>query len=549
MTKRILRSIIFASIVTGLTCIVFIMGILYDYFNKSLLNELKIEATLVEQGVELYGEKYFDSLETEGRITWIDSDGKVLYDTDADAASLENHKEREEVEEAFEYGSGSSQRYSRTFAERNVYYAELMNDGTVIRVSSSQYSIWSLIMAMVQPVLFVSVLIIILSVFLAAKLSTKIVKPINDIDLDHPDIDEDYPEISPLLKKISKQNLLIDRQMKALRKNEEAFMTITSNMSEGLIIIDKGTGILSFNNGALKLLGKNNAEIGESVFTLDRSERFREGISSALAGNHSELMMEHDGRIYQLLANPVFENDDVNGAVILIMDVTEREQREALRKEFTSNVSHELRTPLTSIFGVSEIMMNGIVKPEDMAGFAANIHDESGRLINLVNDIIKLSQLDENSITAQKEPVDIFAMAKSIADRLKTIASKNDVTINVSGEKTVINGINYILDEIIYNLCENAVKYNKTGGEVNVFVGIEGNKPIIKVSDTGIGIPKDQCSRIFERFYRVDKSHSRKIGGTGLGLSIVKHGAAFHNAHIEVNSKPGEGTVFTVVFD
>ena len=549
MTKRILRSIIFASIVTGLTCIVFIMGILYDYFNKSLLNELKIEATLVEQGVELYGEKYFDSLETEGRITWIDSDGKVLYDTDADAASLENHKEREEVEEAFEYGSGSSQRYSRTFAERNVYYAELMNDGTVIRVSSSQYSIWSLIMAMVQPVLFVSVLIIILSVFLAAKLSTKIVKPINDIDLDHPDIDEDYPEISPLLKKISKQNLLIDRQMKALRKNEEAFMTITSNMSEGLIIIDKGTGILSSNNGALKLLGKNNAEIGESVFTLDRSEMFREGISSALAGNHSELMMEHDGRIYQLLANPVFENDDVNGAVILIMDVTEREQREALRKEFTSNVSHELRTPLTSIFGVSEIMMNGIVKPEDMAGFAANIHDESGRLINLVNDIIKLSQLDENSITAQKEPVDIFAMAKSIADRLKTIASKNDVTINVSGEKTVINGINYILDEIIYNLCENAVKYNKTGGEVNVFVGIEDNKPIIRVSDTRIGLPKDQCSRIFERFYRVDKSHSRKIGGTGLGLSIVKHGAAFHNAHIEVNSKPGEGTVFTVVFD
>ena len=231
------------------------------------------------------------------------------------------------------------------------------------------------------------------------------------------------------------------------------------------------------------------------------------------------------------------------------MDVTEREQREALRKEFTSNVSHELRTPLTSIFGVSEIMMNGIVKPEDMAGFAANIHDESGRLINLVNDIIKLSQLDENSITAQKEPVDIFAMAKSIANRLKTIASKNDVTINVSGEKIVINGINYILDEIIYNLCENAVKYNKTGGEVNVFVGIEDNKPIIKVSDTGIGIPKDQCSRIFERFYRVDKSHSRKIGGTGLGLSIVKHGAAFHNAHIEVNSKPGEGTVFTVVFD
>lgn len=549
MTKKILRSIIFASIVTGLACIVFIMGILYDYFNKSLLNELEREASLVEQGVELYGEKYFDSLETEGRITWIDKDGNVIYDSNMDAEKLENHREREEVAEAFKYGSGSSQRYSSTFAERNIYYAELMDDGTVIRVSSSQYSIWSIIMAMIQPVLFVAVLVIILSVFLAVKLSKKIVKPINEMDLDHPDIDENYPEISPLLKKISRQNMLIDRQMKALRKNEEEFMTITSNMAEGLIIIDRGTGILSFNNGAIKLLGKKNVEIGDSVYTLNRSEGFREGISSALEGKHSEQMIEHGGRVYQLLMNPVFENNTVNGAVILIMDVTEREQRETLRREFTSNVSHELRTPLTSIFGISEIMMNGIVKPEDMAGFAANIHDESGRLINLVNDIIKLSQLDENSVTAQKEPVDIFALAKSTADRLKPIADKNSVTISVSGEKTVINGINYILDEIIYNLCENAVKYNKEGGNVEIYVGKENCRPIIRVSDTGIGIPKEQYSRIFERFYRVDKSHSRKIGGTGLGLSIVKHGAAFHNARVEVESQLGEGTVFTVIFD
>ena len=548
MTKKIFRSIICASFVTFLACFVFIMGILYEYFNNSLLKELRNEADIVEQGIELYGEKYLENIDSANRITWIDSDGDVLYDSEIDASKLENHSEREEVIEAFESGSGSSQRYSATFAERNIYYAKLLDNDTVIRISSSQYTVWALLLAMVEPMLFVFVIVIIISVFLAVALSKKIVRPLNDMDLENPDVDESYPEISPLLKKISRQNMLINRQMKALKKNEEEFMTITSNMSEGLVIIDKNTEILSFNSGALKLLGKDKAELGESIFTLNRSEGFRNAVDEALKGNHGEGSLEIDGRICQVLANPVFDVD-VRGAVVLIMDVTEKEQREALRREFTSNVSHELKTPLTSIYGISEIMMNGIVKPEDMGRFAENIHNESGRLINLVSDIIRLSQLDELSDEIEKVPVDIYASAKSVAERLKSLAEKNEVTIDVSGEKTIINGVNSMIDEIIYNLCENAVKYNKTGGKVSIFAGIENGKKTIKVSDTGIGIPKEDFNRIFERFYRVDKSHSRKIGGTGLGLSIVKHGAAYNGARVEVESREGVGTTFRVIFD
>ena len=548
MTKKIFRSIICASFVTFLACFVFIMGILYEYFNNSLLKELRNEADIVEQGIELYGEKYLENIDSANRITWIESDGDVLYDSEIDASKLENHSEREEVIEAFESGSGSSQRYSATFAERNIYYAKLLDNDTVIRISSSQYTVWALLLAMVEPMLFVFVIVIIISVFLAVALSKKIVRPLNDMDLENPDVDESYPEISPLLRKISRQNMLINRQMKALKKNEEEFMTITSNMSEGLVIIDKNTEILSFNSGALKLLGKDKAELGESIFTLNRSEGFRNAVDEALKGNHGEGSLEIDGRICQVLANPVFDVD-VRGAVVLIMDVTEKEQREALRREFTSNVSHELKTPLTSIYGISEIMMNGIVKPEDMGRFAENIHNESGRLINLVSDIIRLSQLDELSDEIEKVPVDIYASAKSVAERLKSLAEKNEVTIDVSGEKTIINGVNSMIDEIIYNLCENAVKYNKTGGKVSIFAGIENGKKTIKVSDTGIGIPKEDFNRIFERFYRVDKSHSRKIGGTGLGLSIVKHGAAYNGARVEVESREGVGTTFRVIFD
>ncbi|MCD8036097.1 MAG: ATP-binding protein [Clostridiales bacterium] len=549
MTKKIFRSIIFVSIVTFLACVALILGILFEYFNGSLLDELQNAAALAEQGITLQGSGYFEGLDSEDRITWIDSDGSVLYDTEIDSGLLENHMEREEVAEAFENGSGSSQRYSDTFAEKEVYYAKLMEDGTVIRVSSSQYTVWTILLAMIQPTIFLFIIVILLSVFMASKLSKRIVKPINEIDIGSPDADENYPEISPLIKKISRQNILINRQMKELKRAGEEFMTITSNMAEGLIIIDKNTKIISYNTGALKHLGVESAEQGDSVFTLNRSQSFTNSIDNALKGTNSESLMELNDKVYEILANPVFEGDKITGAIILIVDVTEKEQRESLRREFTSNVSHELKTPLTSIYGISEIMVNGIVKPEDMGHFAETIHSESGRLINLVNDIIKLSQLDEKSITTENEPVDIFALAQNVAERLKDLADGNGIEITVEGENTVIDGANTILDEIIYNLCENAIKYNKPNGKVNIFVGRQNGKPVIRVADTGIGIPDADQPRIFERFYRVDKSHSRKIGGTGLGLSIVKHGAAYHGGHVEVESKLGEGTVFTVIFD
>jgi len=503
---------------------------------------------LVERGYELYGEDYIKSLDFENRITWIDNDGVVLYDNKYDAASLENHKERKEVKDALENGSGSSQRYSDTVAQKIVYYALKMSNGSVIRVSSSQYTVVALLLAMIHPMLFVMIIVVIISIILAVMLSRKIVKPINEMDLDSPDIDANYPEILPLIKKIRRQNRLIDNQMKELQKNEEEFRTITSNMQEGFIIIDGKTDVLSYNSGALKLLEKDKAVIGESVYMLDRSEAFRQAVGDSLNGNHSEKVLERDGRAYQILANPVFEGENVRGAVILIMDITEKEHREALRREFTSNVSHELKTPLTSIFGISEIMMNGIVKPEDIPKFSRDIHDETGRMITLVTDIIKLSRLDENASFGNMEPIDICSCAKSVIGRLKEMAEDNCVTVELDGRSTIIEGVPSIVDEIVHNLIENAIKYNKTGGKVNLFVGTVNGRSVLRVSDTGIGIAKENLTRVFERFYRVDKSHSKKIGGTGLGLSIVKHGAAYLGAEIKADSELGKGTTIEVIF-
>lgn len=548
MTKRIFRSIISVSLITFVACFAFIMGILYQYFNNQLLSELKNEAVLVEQGYELYGEDYIEDIDFQNRITLIADDGAVIYDNKYDADSLENHKNREEVKEAFETGSGSSQRYSDTVSEKIVYYALQLDNGSVIRVSSSQYSAVALLLAMLQPMLFVLLVVVVISISLAVMLSKKIVKPINEMDLDNPDIDENYPEILPLIKKMRRQNHLIDNQMQELQKNEEEFRTITSNMQEGFIIIDVKTNVLSYNSGALKLLGKNKAIIGESVYLLDRSEAFREAVGESLSGNHSERILERYGKVFQILANPVFENENVRGAVILVMDVTEREQRETLRREFTSNVSHELKTPLTSIYGISEIMMNGIVKPEDIPKFSKDIHDETGRMITLVNDIIKLSRLDENASFGNKEPIDIYSFAKSIVNRLSEMAENNNVTVELDGKSTIIEGIPSIVDEIVHNLIENAIKYNKPGGSVYVFVGTENGQSIIRVRDTGIGIAKENLSRVFERFYRVDKSHSKKIGGTGLGLSIVKHGAAYLGAQVKADSEIDKGTTITVMF-
>lgn len=548
MTKKIFRSIIFGSVITLLVSFVFIMGILYEYFNNQLLSELRNEATLAELGVEEYGVDYLENIDLENRVTWIDKDGTVLYDTTVDAAKLENHADREEFKEAVENGSGSSQRYSDTLAEKIVYYALKLDDGTVIRISSEQYSAWALIASMLDPLIFVFVIIVIISILLANLLSKKIVKPLNEMNIENPDIDANYPEVMPLVKKIRNQHVLIERQMTELKKNEEEFRAITSNMQEGFIIIDTKTSVLSFNNGIEKLFDVHDIKIGDSVFTIDRSEAFRDCVESSLKGKRGEGQLKYNGKIYQLYANPVFEDGNVRGSVLLIVDVTEKEKREELRREFTSNVSHELKTPLTSIFGISEIIMNGIVKPDDIPKFAKDIHNESGRLITLVNDIIKLSKLDEGAGFGDKQPVDIFKMAQDTITRLDSMAQERNITVKLTGEKTVMESIPAVADEIIHNVIENAIKYNKENGSVDVFAGKENGMITFRVKDTGIGIPDADINRVFERFYRVDKSHSRKIGGTGLGLSIVKHGVSFLGGELSIKSKVNEGTTITIVF-
>lgn len=548
MTKKIFRSIIFGSVITLLVSFVFIMGILYEYFNNQLLSELRNEATLAELGVEEYGVDYLENIDLENRVTWIDKDGTVLYDTTVDAAKLENHSDREEFKEAVENGSGSSQRYSDTLAEKIVYYALKLDDGTVIRISSEQYSAWALIASMLDPLIFVFVIIVIISILLANLLSKKIVKPLNEMNIENPDIDANYLEVMPLVKKIRNQHVLIEHQMTELKKNEEEFRAITSNMQEGFIIIDTKTSVLSFNNGIEKLFDVHDIKIGDSVFTINRSEVFREVVEGSLVGKRGEGQLKYNGKIYQLYANPVFEDGNVRGSVLLIVDVTEKEKREELRREFTSNVSHELKTPLTSIFGISEIIMNGIVKPDDIPKFAKDIHNESGRLITLVNDIIKLSKLDEGAGFGDKQPVDIFKMAQDTITRLDSMAQERNITVKLTGEKTVMESIPAVADEIIHNVIENAIKYNKENGSVDVFAGKENGRITFRVKDTGIGIPDADINRVFERFYRVDKSHSRKIGGTGLGLSIVKHGVSFLGGELSIKSNVNEGTTITIVF-
>jgi two-component system phosphate regulon sensor histidine kinase PhoR len=531
-----------------LVSIIIFIGVLYKYISGKVFDELESQAVYISQGVSQIGADYFNGLSTTNRITWIAADGTVLYDSLTDASSMKNHSDREEFKEALLNGKGEATRYSSTAMNKTLYFAALMSDGTVIRVSSTQDSVVTLLFELLYPTLWIIILAIILSVVLASKLSKRIIKPINEIDLEHPESCEAYDEISPLLSKINRQNRTIQKQIEQLRQKQQDFNIITENMSEGFLLIDKNTDIISYNSSALKLLGANQAGDRQSVLTLNRSESFRRTVDLALTGEHNEHLMQIEEQCYQLIANPVFHENTVAGAVIMILDVTEKEQRESLRREFTANVSHELKTPLTSISGFAEIMMRGLVKVEDVPGFAEDIYNEAQRLISLVGDIIELSQRDEGSHDLEKESVDLYSLAKDVVEHLKNSADKRGISIELKGEHAHISGVSRILEEMIYNLCDNAIKYNKENGNVTVTVGPCDKGTSLSVSDTGIGIPYAHQNRVFERFYRVDKSHSKEIGGTGLGLSIVKHGAAYHNATVEMESEVGKGTTVRIIF-
>lgn len=561
MNRKIFIGIFAVALTVWLACIVCILGALYYYFNKKSAEEFRNEAIFVAQGIETSGAQYLEELSAsprrhseDVRITWIAGDGTVLYDNYTDAAKLESHADREEFREALESGSGQSVRYSSTQMEKIIYYAIKLNDGSVLRVSDTQYTVLSVVVVMLSPILLILIVSLILAAVFAGRISKSIIRPINAIDLEHPENAETYDELAPLLEKIDAQNKQIARQMEELRSRRREFESITENMAEGLVIVGHMAEVLTCNPSALKILNADKVPHKQSVLTLNRSEVFRHSVDSALAGKPSEVDLEIGGKVYRLIASPVraADTEDVIGATLIILDITEKNERERLRREFTANVSHELKTPLTSISGNAEIIKNGIVKPEDVPHFAENIYKEAGRLISLVNDIIKLSKLDEGGGEITKEPVDLSEIASEVSESLRAQAERRAISSEIHTEKAVIMGIRPILTEMIYNLWENAIKYNKEGGKLYVDIANEcqdGRKFVkFSIRDTGIGIPSADLERIFERFYRVDKSHSKEIGGTGLGLSIVKHGARLHGAEITVKSEIDKGSTFIIQF-
>lgn len=552
MTRKIFQSIIAVVISVLLLSLALITGVLYNHFETTMLDQLRTTAQFAEQGVEQEGMAYFDSLHAKNcRVTWIAADGTVKYDNRSNPKTMENHADRQEVREAMENDSGTSVRRSSTLSEHTMYYAKRLSDGTVLRLSMSQRSVLFLMGGMLSPLVFIFLAACLLAGVLSYRVSKKIVKPLSEIDLKHPEQVETYDELSPFLQRIAAQNREIDARMAEIRKQQQEFSMITENMSEGLFVVDRNYQILSYNKSAMQIFGMDPRQEHENLLAVNRSEGFRNAVDSALKGRHTQENLELNGRVYQIIANAVCQPDfaeDMVGAVILVLDVTEKEAQEQYRREFTANVSHELKTPLTSISGIAEIIRNGIVKPEDIPHFAGKIYDESQRLITLIGDIIKLSRLDENQVPMERETVDMLEMARDVVQQLSSVARKSGVTLVANGSHGQVQGVRQVLGEMVYNLCENAVKYNRAGGRVWVDVQQVADHVVLRVKDTGIGIPAAEQGRIFERFYRVDKSHSKAVGGTGLGLSIVKHGAALHHATISVSSEPEQGTEITLTF-
>ena len=548
MAKKIYQAIcLVAALVLVLSSAV-LTAVLYSHFTEQTQRELQVEAVYIAHGLDLQGESYLDTLgDRTRRITHIAADGTVLFDNEADVASMENHLDREEVRQALETGTGTGSRTSRTLAQDTFYYAKRLSDGSVLRLAATQRSVWVLLVSVLQPVAVVILLALILGAVLAHQVSARIVAPINSLDLEHPEQNQVYEEVSPLLSSIARLRRTIDRQLADARQKQQEFRLITEHMSEGLLVIDGQTNLLSCNGAALALLHGETSPEPVSVLALNRSEAFRTAVRESLEGRHWEGQLEVGGRTLQLMANPVRQGEEVTGAVLLVVDITERAQREALRREFSANVSHELKTPLTSISGFAELLKSGVVAKEDVRDFASSIYDEAQRLIRLVEDIIRLSALDETDLPGEMAPVDLYQLAQQQVRRLETEAEKRQVEVSVLGGSAVVTGNASVLGEMIYNLCDNAIKYNHPGGTVDVVV-MTGEETKLLVRDTGIGIPLESQNRVFERFYRVDKSHSKDVGGTGLGLSIVKHGAQLHNAKLTLESTEGKGTTITVRF-
>lgn len=545
MTKKIFKNVFLGCLAVIISTIVIVFGVTYSFYGNELMKELHTELKTVSVGVEQNGVNYLKKLElgNDKRITWINSNGSVKYDTDASVNKMENHLNRQEIKEAILNGEGEAVRNSDTLSEKTMYCAKLLNDGTIIRVSTNQYSVWILLINMLQPFAIVVIISLVISYISAYLASRKIVQPINELDLENAELSSTYEEIEPLVQKIRTQNVVIKKQIKELKRTQAEFTAITKNMKEGLLIIDQYGKILSFNDSAKTILGISEIDNIKNI-----TKPFSDYIRSSTYGEHISEVIEYNESCYELFSNPVYVDENVRGAVAVILDITEKHQREVLRREFSANVSHELKTPLAAILASAEVIaLDSTPKDADLH-FSKNIIKETNRLITLVNDIIKLSKLDNNTLEEISEKVDLHDIGESVVERLTPIAESNNVKLNLIGEKAIVFGVPAVLDEIVYNLVDNAIKYNKPNGKVEITIAPIQGKTTLIVEDTGIGISEENKDRIFERFYRVDKSHSKEVGGTGLGLSIVKHGVEHHNGKLRIESELDKGTKITVVF-
>ncbi|MCM1083581.1 MAG: ATP-binding protein [Clostridium sp.] len=548
MTKKIFKSIMLVAAVVLVAGFIIIMGFLYSHFSDNQKKQLEDELTLAATAVEMDGQEYLEKLQsTQYRLTWIDPNGEVLYDTQLDEKTMENHADREEIKQALQNKEGKSSRYSATLLEKTLYYAQRLDDGSVLRISVSSDTIWVIVLATMQPILIVFVVALILSGVLAGRVSKRIVEPLSELDLEKPLENDTYEELAPLLNRINKQHRQIDMQLSELQRKNDEFTQITHSMTEGLVLLNEKNIIVNINPAAMRLFHAEHSCVDKDFLSIERSHNISRAIQDAFANGYSETHMERDGKEYQLHINRIESNGSVVGAVVLAFDITEAAYAERNRREFTANVSHELKTPLQSIMGSAELLENGLVKEEDMTHFIGRIRTEAERLVTLIEDIIRLSSLDEGS-EMPFENIDLYEVADAVVAELKDTAATKNIMLTLTGKTVRIRGVHQLLREIIFNLCDNSIKYNKDGGMVEVSVDRQGNAAVVSVKDSGIGIPAEHQARIFERFYRVDKSRSKESGGTGLGLSIVKHAVQYMNGTIDLQSIQGGGTTVKVFF-
>lgn len=548
MTKKIFQSIFIVALVVVLASIGIATSFLYDYFNTSQVKQLKAELSLVADTVNEVGVEYFENFDsTVFRFTVVDTDGTVLYDTQVSPSEMENHADREEIAEAFKDGTGSSARNSSTLTEKTFYEAVRLENGDVLRISVSQLTIGALVLGMLPAILAIILIAAIVAGILSHAMAKKVTEPLMKLDLDNPSDNTTYEELTPILTKVHRQHKQIKTQMETLKRRSDEFEQIISSMNEGLVLLDEHGMVLSMNAAARKIFAVKKDTVGGDFLLVDRTSKMSKAIWNALEGNHSEYAEERNGSEYQFTVNSIESNEKVIGVVILVFDISDRAFAERNRKEFTANVTHELKTPLQSIIGSAELLETGLVKPEDTGRFVGNIRKEATRLVSLINDIIRLSQLDENHEPAT-ETVELTEVAKEVVEVLTASAAKRNVELSIDGEPCTIFGVRRYIYEIIYNLCDNAIRYNVDGGKVTIGVGKDNGRAVVSVKDTGIGIAPEHQSRIFERFYRVDKSHSKETGGTGLGLSIVKHAVQYHSGKVTLDSEVGKGTTVRIIF-